>query len=134
MPIQGAYTFTMTVDPTCRDQFPRDFRVRTYDVDIKEKVGHSEIWFLNPDVHAFPHFDDPPGTGSVSGASYRLDFLFYDNPPSYTYVVDAAAVAPVPGPETKQLSGPLFADLAYTDSSRSAHCVSSSMSFNLTPR
>jgi hypothetical protein len=69
LPIQGAYRLVMTVDPACRDQFPANFRVRTYDVRIEDTATESQIWFLNPDVRAFPQSNDPPGTGPARGGS-----------------------------------------------------------------
>jgi hypothetical protein len=130
LPIVGAYRFEITVDPKCQDRFPKAFRIRSYDVDIRPAGEHSDIWFNSPNVHHLPQTNLAPGTGFMSEGFFRLSFLFedvvpLDQPSPYTFIVSARAgifLEPPNGPET--IGGPLYADLKYADPAGTARCES----------
>jgi hypothetical protein len=131
---------SLTFDPACGNQLPQGFQARTYDVEVKAAGDHSEIGFNSSTVTALPTAGPPPGTGSTSGASYKLDFQFEDATPSgqpTSYSLDVlAGAANLPVPSGSALDGALLTQIAYTGSSGGApiQCVGSSGHFNLSPR
>lgn len=135
LPIAGAYRLSIGVDPSCAGQIPSGFLTQSYDVDIEAAGDHSAITFLSPDVTPLPA-SATEGSGSIDTGKLRLDFSFIDARAS-TFALAVTAGAgdlPVPSPGRTPVSGPLFADLRYTDASHSGQCTSPNNSFSLVPR
>jgi len=77
LPIAGAYRFEITLDPKCQNEFPKGWRIRTYDVDIRPAGDHSDIWFNSPNVVHLPETNLAPVKGFMSNGWFRIGFLFW---------------------------------------------------------
>lgn len=130
LPISGPYSLTITVAPSCQDQFPLPFRIRTYDVTIVPEGTFSRFSFANPAVFPAPNFACV--CGRVTQEGIQLDLTFYEGAASYNILYDVYPQGVLDGRTMHSAAGGRisFAD----DAGGQVECYSAEHSIALVPR